>query len=83
MSILQEYDLHRKIIGRRKLLALDFYLKNVCPYLNYEKIIYNKSNYEEFEKWYKCYNHNIGKSYDSIPRHEEAVSRRCRSKPNR
>lgn len=66
MSLLQEYNSHEKLIGRRKLEAIDFYILNVAHALSYESIIYNKKNFEAFERWYyseydpeKCYNHNM------------------------
>lgn len=66
MSLLQEYNSHEKLIGHRKLEAIDFYILNVACTLSYESIIYNKKNFEAFERWYyseydpdKCYNHNM------------------------
>lgn len=52
MSLTQEFEEHADYIGHKKLKALDFYLKNVCPHLSYEKIIYNKQNFENFSEWY-------------------------------
>lgn len=63
MSLLQDYLSHEKIIGRRKIEAIDYYIENVAKNLSYEEIIYNRRNYEKFEKWYysgannpECYN---------------------------
>lgn len=66
MSLIQEFQNHEKILGRQKLVAIDSYVSNVAKNLSYESIIYNKKNFETFERWYyseydpeKCYNHNM------------------------
>ena len=66
MSLIQEFQNHEKILGRQKLVAIDSYVSNVAKNLSYESIIYNKKNFEAFERWYyseynpeKCYNHNM------------------------
>jgi NTP pyrophosphatase (non-canonical NTP hydrolase) len=66
MSLLQDFQEHEKIIGRSKIVAIDFYIKYLRNDLTYEKVIYNKKNYESFELWYirdyrgkKCYNKNM------------------------
>jgi NTP pyrophosphatase (non-canonical NTP hydrolase) len=52
MSLIQEFQNHERILGRQKLVAIDFYISNVAKNLSYESIIYNKKNFEEFERWY-------------------------------
>ena len=66
MSLIQEFQNHEKILGRQKLVAIDSYVSNAAKNLSYESIIYNKKNFETFERWYyseydpeKCYNHNM------------------------
>ncbi len=66
MSLLQEFQSHEKLLGQRKLEALDFYIKNIRKDLKYGEIIYNKQNFKEFENWYysigapdRCYNHSM------------------------
>ena len=66
MSLIQEFQNHEKILGRQKLVAIDSYVSNVAKNLSYESIIYDKKNFETFERWYyseynpeKCYNHNM------------------------
>lgn len=66
MSLFQEFQSHEKLLGRRKLEALNFYIKNTQKQLDYSDIIYNKQRFEAFEKWYysryapdKCYNRSM------------------------
>ena len=66
MSIFQEFQNHERILGQRKLKAIDFYIDNVQRNLKYEDIIYNKKSFDEFERWYSsyylsgtCYNHTM------------------------
>lgn len=68
MGLFQEFQSHEKILGRRKLKALDFYLANIRPDLKYEDVVYKKKNFEPFDKWYreeyiihKCYNNDMDK----------------------
>ncbi|MBR3131990.1 hypothetical protein IKG33_01050 [Candidatus Saccharibacteria bacterium] len=61
MSILQEYEGHTKIIGKKKFEALLKYIKKCSVF--YSDVIYNKKNWEEFDKWYReVYNNKYGKS---------------------
>ena len=68
MGLFQEFQSHEKILGRRKLVALDFYLANIRPDLKYEDVIYKKKNFEPFDAWYRekyrgreCYNLSMEK----------------------
>ncbi len=52
MSILQEYERHKKILGEDKIVAIDEYLaelkeKNINKH--YSDIIYKKEEFEKFE----------------------------------
>ncbi len=61
MSILQEYEGHAKIIGKKKYEALLKYVKK-CG-ISYSNVVYNKENWAEFDKWYQeVYNNRYGKS---------------------
>ena len=66
MSILQEYEKHSGYIGRRKLSAIDEYIKQTQKTgrdIYYSDIIYKKVEWDKFEKWYKeAYNNKYGKS---------------------
>jgi Predicted pyrophosphatase len=66
MSLIQEFYNHEKLLGRKQLEAIDYYILNVASNLNYESIIYKKKNFDAFERWYyseydprRCYNHNM------------------------
>lgn len=66
MSLFQEFQSHEKLLGRRKIEAIDFYILNIKKNLKYEEIIYNRRNFEEFEHWYyssypqdRCYNRSM------------------------
>ena len=60
MSILQEYNKHHDYIDARKMSALIKYLKNFN--LDYAEVIYNKYEWQKFEKWYKTiYNNKYGR----------------------
>ena len=61
MSILQEYEKHAKMVGKNKYSALFEYIEK-CE-VSYSDVIYNKKNWEEFDKWYReVYNNTHGKS---------------------
>ena len=61
MSVLQEYQKHIELIGKNKLKALFEYVEK--QNITYSDVIYNKKNWEEFDKWYKTvYNNKYGKS---------------------
>ena len=61
MSILQEYQGHARLIGKRKYEALFDYI--VKHDVSYSDVIYNRRNWEEFDKWYKeVYNSGHGRS---------------------
>ena len=49
MSILQEYQSHNKIIGDYKMRKLDEYLRKTG--LNYDFVIYSRSEWHKFENW--------------------------------
>ena len=51
MSILQEYNKHEEYIGKKKVRAIDEYIKN-NKHLSYEAIVYHKDEWERFEEWY-------------------------------
>ncbi len=66
MSLFQEFQSHEKLLGRKKLEALDFYIKNIRKQLKYEDVIYNERRFKEFDNWYyssylanKCYNNSM------------------------
>ncbi|MDO5569800.1 MAG: hypothetical protein Q4G04_06870, partial [bacterium] len=51
MSILQEYEEIKKQIGQEKWDSIDMYIHQ-NPNLTFDKIIYNKENYINFENWF-------------------------------
>lgn len=56
MSILQSYEQHRKMLGDRKVDAIQKYLDFLRQQgidMEYSDIIYRKRNFEKFKKWYK------------------------------
>ena len=60
MSILQEYNKHHDYIDTQKMSALIKYLKNFD--LDYAEVVYNKYEWQKFEKWYKTiYNNKYGR----------------------
>ena len=61
MSILQGYEKHANMIGKNKYRALFEYIGKRS--ISYSDVIYNKNNWEEFDKWYReVYNNRHGKS---------------------
>lgn len=54
MSILQDYEKHRKWLGDKVIEAIDLYIQEM-PMKNrgitYSKIIYNEKEFKEFKKW--------------------------------
>lgn len=65
MSILQEYEQHRKILGDEKIDAIPLYiveLKKLNIHLSYPDIIYNRKEWQKFEDWFEnVYNIKYGK----------------------
>jgi NTP pyrophosphatase (non-canonical NTP hydrolase) len=66
MSLLEEYQKHERQIGRWKIEAIDYYLKHIKKDLSYDMVVYNKSEFDKFNKWFltncqirTCYNHNM------------------------
>lgn len=52
MSILQEYEEIKKYVGIEKWNSIDTYIKHYKPNLRLDQIIYNSSNWIEFENWF-------------------------------
>lgn len=52
MSIFQEYEEIKKIVGKEKWESIDEYINKVHPELRLDQIIYNSNNWIEFEKWF-------------------------------
>ena len=53
MSILQDYEKHKKILGEKIILAIDDYIDEMhrTGYkTNYSHIIYNQKEFEKFKK---------------------------------
>ena len=66
MSILQEYEKHKRIIGLKELKAIPDYIIHMSAEgtkLYYSDIVYKKDEWEKFINWYKkVYNNRHGKS---------------------
>ena len=52
MSILQEYERIKKDVGQEKWDSIEDYIDYHHPELFLSDIIYNKNNWQEFEKWF-------------------------------
>lgn len=56
MSILQEYEENRKIIGNGRINAIEdyiqFYKEKYDKDILYSDIVYKKKEYEQFDKWF-------------------------------
>lgn len=52
MSIFQEYEEIKKMVGKEKWESIDEYINKVHPELRLDQIIYNSNNWIEFEKWF-------------------------------
>lgn|GEM_PF-1140284 len=52
MSIFQEYEEIKKMVGKEKWESIDKYINKVHPELRLDQIIYNSNNWIEFEKWF-------------------------------
>lgn len=52
MSIFQEYEEIKKMVGKEKWESIDEYKNKVHPELRLDQIIYNSNNWIEFEKWF-------------------------------
>lgn len=52
MSIFQEYEEIKKLVGKEKWESIDEYINKVHPELRLDQIIYNSNNWIEFEKWF-------------------------------
>lgn len=50
MSILQDYENHQNYLSKKKMSALKYYLKVTDKI--YSDVVYQKKEWEEFEKWY-------------------------------
>jgi len=66
MSLFQDFEYHERLLGTRKLRAMDCYLKDVRKDISYSDVIYKKKEYEKFERWYlahvsdaACYNQDM------------------------
>lgn len=56
MSLLQEYEDNRKIIGDGRVCAIDQYIKERSKkgyYVMYHDIVYKQKEYELFSKWFE------------------------------
>lgn len=54
MSILQNYEKHRKWLGDEVIEAIDCYIQEMSTKnreITYSKIIYNQKEFEKFKKW--------------------------------
>ncbi len=65
MSILQDYEKHRKLIGQKLIDAISVYIDHLGKMgisILYSDIIYKKTEWQKFEKWYKrVYNTKHGR----------------------
>lgn len=52
MSIFQEYEEIKKMVGKEKWESIDEYINKVHPELRLDQIIYNSNNWIEFETWF-------------------------------
>ena len=53
MSILQNYENHKKLLGEKAIMAIDDYVKEMCNVgykTSYSHIIYNQKEFEKFKK---------------------------------
>jgi hypothetical protein len=53
MSILKDYEKHKKLLGEKIILAIDDYIdemRNAGYETSYSRIIYNQKEFEEFKK---------------------------------
>ena len=53
MSILQNYEKHKKLLGEKVIMAIDDYVKvmrNVGYKTSYSRVIYNQKEFEKFKK---------------------------------
>ena len=53
MSILQEYEVAKKIIGKERWDSFDTYINTRRPDLLLDQIIYNPKNWNDFEIWFQ------------------------------
>ena len=54
MSIFQNYEKHKKLLGEKIILAIDDYIDEMCRAgykTSYSHIIYNQKEFEKFKKW--------------------------------
>ena len=54
MSILQNYEKHKKLLGEKLIMAIDDYVKEMCSAgykTSYSHVIYNQKEFEKFKKW--------------------------------
>ena len=53
MSILQNYEKHKKLLGEKLIIAIDDYVKEMCNAgykISYSHVIYNQKEFEKFKK---------------------------------
>ena len=53
MSILQNYEKHKKMLGEKVIMAIDDYVKEMCNVgckTSYSHVIYNQKEFEKFKK---------------------------------
>ena len=54
MSILQDYEKHKKILGEKIISAIDYYvdeMRRTGYKTSYSHVVYNKKEFEKFKKW--------------------------------
>ena len=54
MSILQNYEKHKKLLGEKLIIAIDDYVKEMCNVgyeTSYSHVIYNQKEFKKFKKW--------------------------------
>jgi len=66
MSILQEYVQHYNYIDKKKMAAIQEYIQlenaNGDYNIRYDSVVYQKAEWQKFEKWYKIrYNNRHGR----------------------
>lgn len=53
MSILQNYEKHKKLLGEKIIIAIDDYVREMCDVgykTSYSRVIYSQKEFEKFKK---------------------------------
>lgn len=69
MSILQEYEDHYRYMGRKRLHAIQLYLRvqeKIGRNISYTDVVYGKNEWRKFDEWFRLqYNQSNGRSVKS------------------